>query len=84
MKIKNKSGGCLWCRDAEMVDAEDHYKNKIILMSKQIREIKEERIKSNCGYGFVSFVSNLQVKRLNHEFKLLAQTRISDELKEEA
>ena len=29
MKIKNK-GGCLWCRDAEMVDAEDHYKNKII------------------------------------------------------
>ena len=29
MKIKNY-GGCLWCRDAEMVDAEDHYKNKII------------------------------------------------------
>jgi hypothetical protein len=29
MMIKNK-GGCLWCRDASMVDAEDHYKNKII------------------------------------------------------
>jgi hypothetical protein len=54
-----KSGGCLWCKDAKMVDAEDHYKEMIIKMSKKIRELKEERLKSNCGYGFVSFSSNL-------------------------
>jgi hypothetical protein len=58
MKLK-KIGGCLWCRDAEMIDAEDYYKNKIIKKAKQIREIKEDRLKSNCGYGFVSFASNL-------------------------
>jgi Cytosolic domain of 10TM putative phosphate transporter/Calcium-dependent channel, 7TM region, putative phosphate len=42
-----------------MVDAEDYYKEKIIKKSKRIREAKEERLKSNCGYGFVSFASNL-------------------------
>jgi hypothetical protein len=69
-----------------MVDAEDHYKNKIIEKSRQIREIKEERLKSNCGYGFVAFSSNLQVKRLQHEFKSLIKDKVTvpEDLKERA
>ncbi len=62
-----------------MVDAEDHYKEMIIKMSKKIRELKEERLKSNCGYGFVSFSSNLQVKRIKNEFKELVKERLPED-----
>jgi hypothetical protein len=80
----NNKGGCLWCRDAEMVDAEDHYKDLIIKKSRKIRKIKEKRLKSNCGYGFVAFSSNLQVKRLQHEFKSLIKDKVPQDLKERA
>ena len=59
MKLQVSATGCLWFRDAQMVDAEDHYKQKIIEKSAEIRQIKDVRLKSNCGYGFVSFASNL-------------------------
>ena len=38
-------------------------------------------MKENCGYGFISFVSNLQVKRVtdNADFKSLAMSRLTPE-----
>ena len=41
-------------------------------------------MKSNCGYGFVAFSSNLQVKRLQHEFKSLIKDKVPQDLKERA
>jgi hypothetical protein len=41
-------------------------------------------LKSNCGYGFVAFSSNLQVKRLHNEFKSLVNDRVPQDLKERA
>ena len=84
MKLKVGAAGFLWCRDAQMVDAEEHYKKKIISKSAEIRDLKAIRLQSNCGYGFVSFASNLEVKRLQYDFKKLADARLPDELKERA
>ena len=41
-------------------------------------------MKSNCGYGFVAFSSNLQVKRLQYEFNSLIKDKVPQDLKERA
>jgi hypothetical protein len=42
-------------------------------------------MRENCGFGFVSFVSNLQVKRIikTQEFKALVMSRLTPELRQE-
>lgn len=48
-------------------DAVEYYRDKI---KKKIREIQEERdkkMKTNGGFGFVTFLSNLQVKKCLHK-----------------
>jgi hypothetical protein len=58
--LYKKRKGC--CMGIAKLDAEDHYKQKINKRLLQIREREEEKRKINGGFGFVSFISNLQVK----------------------
>ena len=62
VKKYRKEGGLLskWVE----YDAEEYYKSKIEYKSKEIKDMKLKRMRENCGYAFVSFASNLQVKRV--------------------
>lgn len=62
-------------------DAEDYYKSRIDLKIKEIKEMKKRQMRENCGFGFVSFQSNLQVKRVSDErdFKRLCMRKLTRE-----
>ena len=69
------------CRESETVDAEDHTREKI---RKKLRDIKRARalsVRTNGGFGFVSFISNLQVKKClyKNEYKALVCAGLSQE-----
>jgi len=40
-------------------DAEDYYRDKIIDLNSLIKKEKERKTKTNGGFGFVTFQSNL-------------------------
>jgi hypothetical protein len=56
--IKKWRGLCC-CKKVEVYDAEKHYREKIINLSKEIRIEREKKLKYNGGFGFVTFISNL-------------------------
>jgi len=48
---------------------------------KEIKELKKKQSRENCGFGFVAFVSNLQVKRVTDasQFKYLCMNKLTPE-----
>lgn len=78
-KTIRKSKYCL-CRRAAF-DAEDFYLEKIDQVCSRIEKEKENSSKGNSGFGFVSFQSNLQVKKclLTGHFKRMMMENLSFE-----
>jgi hypothetical protein len=72
-----KRKGC--CKGIAKFDAEDYFKQKIMKKCLQIKEKEDLRRRVNSGFGFVSFISNLQVKTcLNKSyFKKLIQKSLT-------
>ena len=78
-KTLKKRRGCF--KGSVKYDAEEYYKTKI---KKKVRDIKAERerkMKTNGGFGFVTFISNLQVKKCLHKnhFKTLIMDHLTQE-----
>lgn len=76
--LKKRTG---WCKKVDIHDAEDYYKNHIISKSREIRIEKDKKMKYNGGFGFVTFISNLQVKKCMYrsEFKRLLMETLTPE-----
>jgi Cytosolic domain of 10TM putative phosphate transporter len=63
------------------IDAEEYYRDKITETTDIIKKEKERKQKSNGGFGFVTFQSNLQVKKclLASQFKKMVMENLSPE-----
>jgi len=68
-KILLKRRHC--CRKRVEYDAEEYTREKIRKKIRQIKKTRELNLRTNGGFGFVSFISNLQVKKClyKNEFK---------------
>lgn len=64
---------------SEKFDAEEHTKDKIRRKIKNIKKLKDRKIRTNGGFGFVTFISNLQVKKClyKNDFKRLIMENLS-------
>jgi Cytosolic domain of 10TM putative phosphate transporter len=51
-----------WCRADMKYDAEDYFREKILKTTQTINELKVEKLKVNSGIGFVTFLSNSDLK----------------------
>ena len=62
-------------------DAEDYYHNKMVTSSENIKREQKRKQTSNGGFGFVTFQSNLQVKKclFTGHFKRLMMENLSPE-----
>ena len=77
-KIK-KSKRC--CGKGIEYDAEDFYKEQIVQTADIIKNERQQKLRGNGGLGFVTFSSNLQVKRciLTSHFKGMIMENLSPE-----
>lgn len=62
-------------------DAVEYYRDKIKKKVRDIQEEREKRMKTNGGFGFVTFLSNLQVKKCLHKnhFKTMIMDTLTQE-----
>jgi hypothetical protein len=78
-KVYKKRRGCF--KGSQKYDAEEYFKNKIKKKLLQMKEEKLRKNKTNGGFGFVTFISNLQVKKclFQGEFKRMIMDNLSNE-----
>ncbi len=78
-KVIKKRRSC--CGGSDVFDAEEHTKDKIRRKIKDIKKLKDRKLRTNGGFGFVTFISNLQVKKClyKNDFKQLIVQNLSSE-----
>lgn len=76
-KTIKKRKGCF--RGAQKHDAEEYYKAKIKKKIREIRKERERKLKINGGFGFITFISNIQVKKClyKNDFKRLIMENLT-------